>query len=105
MWSLKRKNTKEPPVEVKKAQIIIGNLRFQFPLEPVDGNYKAIKIGERFMELPFDLTYSSITNFIIDAQTSGAIIEYGKDHKKQLVNIRNFSDKWYILDPNENEKK
>ena len=104
MWLIKRKEKTEP-VEVKKSKIIIGNLCFQFPLEPVDGNYKAIKIGERFMELPFDLTYSSITDFIINAQTSGAIIEYGKDHKKQLVNIRNFSDKWYILDPNENEKE
>lgn len=104
MWPLIRKNTKEP-VEVKKSKIIIGNLCFQFPLEPVDGNYKAIKIGERLMELPFDLTYSSITDFIIDAQTSSATIEYGKYHKKQLVNIRSLSDKWYILDPNENEKE
>jgi hypothetical protein len=101
MWFIKRKEKTEPD-EVKKSQIIIGNLRFQFPLEPVDGNYKAIKIGERLMELPFDLTYSSITDFIIDAQTSSAIIEYGKEHKKQLVNIKSLSDKWYILEPNDN---
>ena len=102
MWLIKRKEKTEP-VEVKKSQIIIGNLHFQFPLEPVDGNYKAIKIGERFMELPFDLTYSSITDFIINAQTSSAVIEYGKNHKKQSVKINgNLSDKWYILEPNEN---
>lgn len=104
MWSLKRKNIKES-VEVKKSKIIIGNLCFQFPLEPVDGNYKAIKIGERLMELPFDLTYSSIIDFIIDAQTSSAIIEYGKDHKKQFVNIRSLSDKWYILEPINNDEE